>query len=84
VERLERMANERGETPSEYVASLLFPLLDAQNGEELYWYLIALNGPDNALIGKVCRKRKWQVDQVLDVLVGDALEKLAQEQGDVR
>jgi hypothetical protein len=76
VERLERMANQRGETPAEYVEHVLQPLLEAENGDALFWFLIALNSADHMLIAKHCRKRGWQVDQLLDVLIGDALTNL--------
>jgi hypothetical protein len=74
--RLDRLGAPRGQKAGDFVADLLSPLLEAENAEELYWYLIALNGPDNALIGKVCRKKGSKVDEVLDIIVGDALEHL--------
>jgi hypothetical protein len=70
------MADQRGETASEYVEHVLQPLLAAENGEGLFWFLIALNSADHMLLSKHCRSRKWQVDQLLDVLIGDALTNL--------
>jgi hypothetical protein len=70
------MAEQRGETSSEYVQHVLQPLLAAENAEGLHWFLCALNGPDHALLGTLCRKREWQVDQLLDVLIGNALTNL--------
>jgi hypothetical protein len=75
--RLDRLAAPHGQNASEFVSELLRPLLQAENGEEnLFWFLCALNGPDHALLGTHCRKRGWNVDEVLDILIGNALEHL--------
>ncbi len=76
VERLEKMGQQRGETAAEYVEHVLQPLLAAENGAELFWHLIALSSADHMLVSKHCRQRKWEVDQLLDVLIGDALTSL--------
>jgi uncharacterized protein YajQ (UPF0234 family) len=75
AERLERMGAERGKTAAEVVAALLQPLLDSENGEDLYWYLIGLERSDNTRISQLCLDRDWQVDELLDVLVSDAINR---------
>jgi hypothetical protein len=78
--RLDRLAAPRGQKAGDFVADLLKPILEAENGEALNWFTVALNGPDFALLGTLCRKRGWQVDQLLDVLIGDALQHLEGDQ----
>jgi hypothetical protein len=75
-DRIERMAEKRGMKGGEFVESLIRPLLETENAEELNWHLIALNGHDNAVLGKHCRKRKCEPGETLDVLIGDALERI--------
>jgi hypothetical protein len=74
--RLDRLAAPRGQKAGDFVAELLNPILEAENAEGLHWFAVALSGADFALLGTLCRKRGWQVDAVLDVLIGDALENL--------
>jgi hypothetical protein len=71
--RLDRLGAPRGQKAGDFVADLLRPLLEAENAEVLHWFTVALNGADFARLGTLCRKRGWQVDQLLDVLIGDAL-----------
>ncbi len=74
--RLDRLAAPRGQQAADFVADVLKPILEAENAEHLHWFTVALNGPDFALLGTLCRKKGWKVDAVLDILVGDALEHL--------
>ncbi len=74
--RLDRLAAPRGQKAADLVVDLLKPILEAENAEELHWFTVALSGADFALLGTLCRKKGWQVDAVLDVLIGDALEHL--------
>jgi hypothetical protein len=76
AERLDRLAAPRGQKAADFVADVLKPILEAENAEVLNWFTVALNGADFALLGTLCRKRGWQVDQLLDVLIGDALTNL--------
>jgi hypothetical protein len=73
---LGKLASDRGDTPREFIEGLISRMLTAEGADAVYWFVVALNGEDHAKLGTYARKHGWDVDVLLDELVGDALDGL--------
>lgn len=77
---LGKLASDRGDTPREFIERLIGRMLTAEGADEVEWLLVALNSTDNARLRTYARTHGWEIEVLLDELVGDALDDL-QEQG---
>ncbi len=76
ADMLGKLASDRHATPREFIERLIDRMLNAEGADDVEWFLVALNNEDNTRLRTYARTHGWDVENLLDELVGDALDGL--------
>jgi hypothetical protein len=82
ADMLGKLATDHGQSPREFLETLIGRMLNAEGADEVEWLLVALNNEDNTRLRTYAREHGWEVENLLDELVGDALDGLVRRESD--